>query len=364
MHCRGEPGAIWYGNPMEGLLHRAQFAAILAAAVLPAAWISAYRTVAQESSAKAGQELVANLAAGRVVIAVVKDAILIGTVENPIEAETRTPAPVEMETSRVGIILGAIDWFSPSSQQQVARLDKELPHLKAYQVAVTPHLLPSQGGEEASDIETVGLGLQQRLNEIAKGLHGKVDLPENEPLAELIVADYVPSYGPEVWQLTFAMKQSQQKGDYWDTRVLKPTYLQFWPPEKGQPKTLIEFSYPPENAPTPLLEMLRQKDPRLERIRDSDPQMALVADELLKGESNKLYAADTTQFLRAALAAIADPKSRQTVAAIGVEKGFFWVLPPPAEATPRRPSPEEGAQQGQQAPQGERPADAPSLLKH
>jgi len=227
---------------MKGLLHRAPFAAILAAAVIPAVWISAPRTVAQEPSTKAGQELVANLAAGRVVIAVVKDAILIGTVENPIEAETRTPAPVEMETSRVGIILGAIDWFSPSSQQQVARLDKELPHLKAYQVAVTPHLGPSQGGDEASDIETVGLGLQQRLNEIAKGLHGKVDLPENEPLAELIVADYVPSYGPEVWQLTFAMKQLQQKGDYWDTRVLKPTYLQFWPPEKGQPETLIEFS--------------------------------------------------------------------------------------------------------------------------
>jgi hypothetical protein len=114
----------------------------------------------------------------------------------------------------------------------------------------------------------------------------------------------------------------------------------------------------------PLLEMLRQKDPRLERIRDSDPQMALVADELLKGESNKLYAADTTQFLRASLAAIADPKSRQTVAAIGVEKGFSWVLPPPAEAAPRRLSPEEAAQQGPQAPQGERPADAPSLLKH
>ena len=69
MHCRGAAGAVWYRKPMKGLLHRASFVAILAAAVLPAAWISAYRTVAQEPSGKAGQELVANLAAGRVVIA-------------------------------------------------------------------------------------------------------------------------------------------------------------------------------------------------------------------------------------------------------------------------------------------------------
>ena len=48
----------------------------------------------------------ANLAAGRVIIAVVKDAIVVGTLENPIEAETRPPTPVEIETSRVGSFSG------------------------------------------------------------------------------------------------------------------------------------------------------------------------------------------------------------------------------------------------------------------
>src|ERR1700690_4082521 len=123
---------------------RTMLVGLITATFLWSVWAFAPRMAGQETPQKAGQELVANLAAGRVVIAVVKDAILIGTVENPIEAETRTPAPVEIETSRVGIILGAIDWFSPSSQQQVARLDKELPHLRAYQVTVTPHLGPSQ----------------------------------------------------------------------------------------------------------------------------------------------------------------------------------------------------------------------------
>jgi hypothetical protein len=302
-----------------------------------------------------------------VVIAVVKDAILIGTVENPIEAGTRPPIPVETASSRAGIILGPVDWFSPTSQQDVARLDRELPHLKASLVRAAPevqapHLGKADVGGEASDIEATGLGLQERLGDIAKGLHAKVSVPENEPLAELILADYLPGYGPEVWQLTYGMKQEEEKDGYWDTRVLKPVYLQFWPPEKGQSKTLIEFNYPPENPPPTLLEMLRQKDPRLEALRSSDPQMAQVATELLQGESMKLYAADTTQFLRAALAAIAGPKSRQTMAIIGQEKGFAWVLPPPPEAERPKPTPSQASAQSGQS--GERPADAPSLLKH
>jgi hypothetical protein len=359
MHLPGEAGAVWYGKPVTGRrLHGAGGFGLIAAHLLAAGWIFAHYTVAQEASQKTGQELVANLAAGRVVIAVVKDAILIGSIENPIEAQTRPPAPVEIETSRVGIILGAIDWFSPSSQQDVARLDRELPHLKAYHVSIAPHLAPSQGGDEAADIEATGQGLQRRLNDIVKGLHARVDLPANEPLAELIVADYLGGYGPEVWQLTYGMKQQEEKSDYWDTRVLPPSYLQFWPPEKGKPRTLVEFDYPPETAPPSLLELLRQKDPRLEKIRNSDPQMALVATGLLQGESTKLYAADATQFLRAALAAIAGPKSRQTMAMIGIEKGFAWILPPSAEPVPPQ------VEQSRAAPQGERPADAPSLFKH
>ena len=357
MHSDGGVGTLWYGRPMKGPLQRIEFVGLIAAAALAVLWAFAPRGLTQTSVEKPGQELVANLAAGRVVIAVVKDAILIGSIENPIEAETRPPIPVEMETSRVGIILGAVDWFSPSSQQEVARLDKELPHVEAYNVTVAPHLTPSQGGDEASDIEATGQGLQRRLSEIANGLHARVGLPANEPLAELIVADYLPSYGPEVWQLTYGMKQQQEKGDYWDTRVLPPTYVQFWPPEKGKPKTLVEFNYPPENAPPTVLDLLREKDPRLEKIRNSDPQMALVANALLQGESTKLYAADATQFLRAAFAAIAGPKSRQTMSMIGIEKGFAWILPPPPDAAPK-------AAQPQAEQKGERPADAPSLLRH
>jgi hypothetical protein len=316
------------------------------------------RTLAQGSTEGPTQEIVANLAAGRVIIAVVKDAILVGTVENPIEAETSPPTPVALSSARAGVILGSVDWFSPTSQQDLARLDTELPHLRTRLVADAPHLAGTQGGGEAADIEATGQGLFERLSAVAKGLHGKVNIPADEPLALLIIADYLPGYGPEVWQVKYEMKQVEERRDYWDTRVLRPTYLQFWPPEKGAPRTLLEFDYPPEKQSASLLEILRQKDPRLEKIRSADPRMAQLADLFLAGDGNKVLAAEATEFLRAALDAIRPPRARETIALIRQESGFQWVLPPPRE------TPKPAQQQAQQpSEQHERPPEAPSLLK-
>ena len=303
-------------------------------------------TLAQQTDTPT-EEVVANLAAGRVVIAVVKQAILIGTVENPIEAGSHPPIPVPIATDRVGIVLGAVDWFSPSSHQELARLDQELPHLRSHLIAMAPQLA-AKGGDEATDIEAVGEGLLERLDQVAPELHGKLDLPDSEPLAELIMVNYLPSYGPEVWQLSYGIEQEEEDNDYWTTRVLRPGYLQFWPPEKGQPRTLVEFDYPPDAAAPTLLELLRDHDPRLDKITSSDPKMAEVANRFLQGDSNKVSLADATQFLRAALDAIAPPSARETMASISEEDGFSWILAPPPE--PKSAVSEQG-----------RPAGAPSL---
>ncbi len=122
-----------------------------------------------------------------------------------------------------------------------------------------------------------------------------------------------------------------QRLDYYDTHVSHPAYLQFWPPEKGQPHTLVEFQYPPEKPAPTLLDLLRQKDPRMEKICASDAKMREVADRFLEGQSGKILAADATQFLRAALAVLAPQDARQTMAVIGVETGFEWILRPPPE---------------------------------
>jgi len=296
-----------------------------------------------ERTAAANEETVASLAAGRVVIAVVKGAILIGTVENPVEVDTHPPIPVPIASERVGVILGAVRWSSPSSQREIARLDEDLPHLHSTAVTQTPHLAVNPVDAEASDLEVVGRGFLDRLSELAEDLHAKVDLPKNEPLAELIVADYFAGYGPEVWQLAYPMKQQEETPGYFTTRVLLPSYVQVWPPEKGQPHTLMEFAYPPESAPPTLLDLLRRNDPKLQGLIASDPKMAAVAQQLVAGESRKIPVGDATQFLRAALDAIAPPSTRETMAMIGEEDGFSWVLPPPQEkarpdlAPPRSP---------------------------
>jgi hypothetical protein len=305
-----------------------------------------FRATAQDDSEQSVEELVVNQAAGRVVIAVVKNAILIGTAENPIEAGTRPPVPVALTSVRAGTILGAVEWTSPSLQKDLGRLDQELPQLRSALGDDAPRLGTGLTNTEASDIEAIGKPLRERLTNLVGNIHSNLDWPADDPIVKLVLADYVEGYGPEIWQVTYLMSQEQQRGDYWVTNVGEPVYLQFWPPEKGQPHTLVEFDYPQKEAPTLLLDLLRQKDPRLQGLLRGDPQMADTANKLLSGDSMKITATDATQFLRAAMGAITPADTPQTMAIIREQTGFDWILRPPAEP---------------KSPKSTRPAGAPSL---
>jgi hypothetical protein len=321
-------------------------AATICAAVCSCALRSA---TAQDDSEASVEEVVVNQASGRVVVAVVKGAILIGTVENPVEAGTRPPIPVALSGLRAGTILGADEWTSPSLQTILGRIDQDLPQLHAAMGAETPRLSMGAAGTVASDIESIGKPLRERLEKLAGQIHSPVNWPEKEPVLELVIADYLEGYGPEVWQVSYTMSQQQQQGDYWVTNIGDPVYLQIWPPEKGDPHTLMEFSYPFDKAPTSLLELLRRKDPRFDGLVHGDAKMADTAAKFLSGDSMKITAGDATQFLRAALAVITPNNARQTMAAIREQTGFDYILAPPAE--PKAP---RAAQPG-------RPAGAPSL---
>jgi hypothetical protein len=316
-----------------------------------------HRTLAAQQTTEAPtEEFVANLAAGRVVIAVVKDAIVIATVENPIEVQTHVPTPVAVSAVRCEILLGAVDWIAPSSQIQLARLDRDLAHLRG--PSGLPGTGPSLGGVqtngEATDLEGVGQALFERFNEVTKNIHGKIALPAGEPIAQLVVAGYAKDYGPEVWLLTFDVKQDMQREDYFNTHVTRPTFLQSWPPEKGQPHTLVEFQYPPETASPTILEMLKNKDPKLAKIISGDAKMSQVAGLFVSGDSKKILGVDAVQFLRAVLGAVAPENARETVSTLTEDGGLQWVLKPPAE--PKGPAPTPIASDK------DRPADAPSLL--
>ena len=311
---------------------------------------------AQQTEQPPAEEFVANLAAGRVVIAVVKDTIVIATIENPIEVQTHVPAPVPVSSLRAEILLGAVDWQSPSSQQQIARIDLELPHLRG-SVAAGSAAKPAPtlgatavANAEAVDLEGVGQALFERFNEVTRDIHGKISLPTGEPIAELVVAGYTRYYGPEVWLLTFNVKQDIQREDYYNTHVTRPTFVQYWPTEKGERHTLIEFQYPPENPSPTILDLLKNNDPRIAKIISSDSKMAQVAGLFTSGDSKNILAVDAVQFLRAVIGAISIEKTRITVSTITEDNGLQWVLQPPAEPKPLAPTP------GQKPPAPDRPS--------
>jgi len=283
--------------------------------------------------------VVANLAAGRAVICVASNGIVIGAVEHRIESGSRPPLVVPIGERRVAILLGAVEWISPASGQPPVRLDHELPALA--RAAARPRQARDPY-PAANDIESIGVAFLEQVRAAASQLHHKLDLQPNEPLVELLLVDYVKDYGPEVWLLRYRVEQEAFRGDYWRTRVLRPSYTQFYPPEKGQPHTLIEVRYPDESAPT-LLDLLNQNDSRLALLRDADPRIARVLDHLARGESHKAHATDVAEFLRAALGIIGGTDVKQILGALDEQRGFDWVIAPPelpekAQGKPREPS--------------------------
>lgn len=278
------------------------------------------------------EEIVGNLAAGRVVVIVAKGGIAIATLESRIEPNTRPPVIVPLGTRRAGVLLGAVDWVDLDSDIHFARLDKDLPKLHSRVASPGPRLQQEVTGGVATDIEDVGLGLFERLRDVAKKIHAKLDLAPEEPFVELVLVDYVEGYGPEVWVLSYPLEQLPLRGDYWETRVLRPRYTQLWPPEKGQPRNLLEVRYPQGDAVPPLLDSLRQNDPRLQRVRTADAGSGALAKLLETGDTRNAQVADTLPFLRATLDAIAAPGAGEVVSVINEKTGFDWILAPVEEA--------------------------------
>jgi hypothetical protein len=291
----------------------------------------------------AAQEVAVNLAEGRVVVCAAKDGIIVAAADTHGEPGSRQPVVAELSALRAGVLLGAVEWVQPESKDKSIRLDSELPRLigTALNVSGRPNY-----SSAASDIEAIGVALLERVRELAGQLHNKINIREDEPLIRLVLVDYVPDYGPEAWTIDYHIRQDALGNDYWRTRVLRPSYSQLYPPEKGQPRTLVEVRYPPANrakdAPE-LLDLLRQNDPRLAPMRAANEILAKSVALVVGGESQKSLAASDADFLRAALPAVTSPETKLTMALIDFDRGFKWLIEPPAaerppaDTTPREP---------------------------
>jgi len=247
---------------------------------------------------------------------------------------------VELPGGRIAILLGAVEWVLPASGKDPVQLDAELLRLMGRAAAETPKTADLG---TATDIEAMGIRLLERLREVAANLHRKIELRPDESLLELLLAGNVPNYGPEVWRLSYRMVQDPLRGDFWRTRVLRPQSVQLYPPEKGQPRTILEVVYPPDAAGPSLAELLTSSDPRVARIRTGDAAMDRVVEKIAAGESHKSETAPASEFLRAALTAVVQQESPLVFGVISERRGVEWALAPPEPAEKVQKPSEPGA---------------------
>jgi hypothetical protein len=337
---KANPG---YSSKREAASHKSlgvALAVFLAAAV---GFVLHAAPAPQTASQQTNGEIVATLATGHVVWCVTKDAILVAALGGGGEQGSHLPVILPISSFRVGVLLGAMDWNQGSVGKSV-RLDAELPQVTSN---ATRRPAPTQkdlsSPNDLSDIEQIGVGVLEMLRPLVGQLHRKLDLAPNEPLVELLLADYVENYGPEIWSLQFRIQQQTLGSDYWDTRILRPSYYQLYPPEKGSARTFMEVQYPPSLPTLGLVERLAQNDPSVERIRSDSPvaeqAMAAIAD----GHSDKALAEPVSDFLRTILPTVTDAQAGFILAKLDARQGFQWLLPPteapppPAQTKPSEP---------------------------
>lgn len=275
-----------------------------------------------------GQEIVANLAVGRVVICVTKDAILVGAESTKSEPGAHSPLFVPLVGGHVAIFLGAVEWVELNSGKPPVRLDLELAKFGRAKTIETPLEADSH---EAKDLESMGIAMLERLRAVTSELHHELKLKEDEPILQILIVGYQKDYGPEAWLLSYKLQQRLLRGDYWDTLAQRPSYLQLYPPEKRDPHTIVEFKYPPEIKGSSLQEMLQQNDSRLIPIRSADPKVGQAAQLMLDGATQKANSEPATAFFRQALQATAPPDSKLTIAILHEGDKFDWIIPPPEE---------------------------------
>src|SRR5216683_1303999 len=221
-------------------------------------------------------EIVANLAGGRVIVHVARDGeIVFAAIDHPVEAGGVPPRVVELDSTHVAVLLGASEWRLPADPQPV-RLDRDFQRITArdpkYQY---------NAGEAEPDLETIGIAFLEKLRPLVAQLHHKIDLRPDEPLFEMVLIGYGSNnYGPEVWTVEYRVQQEQvaTRGEYWQTRILRPRFTK-------------------------------------------------VLDAVDKGQAQKVVPTDAADFLRAALPLIAG-KEPFILAKMEEQHGFDWIVPP------------------------------------
>src|SRR5262252_10995813 len=68
-------------------------------------------------------ELVANLAGGRVIVHVARDTIIFAAIDVPVERNSIPPRVMSLDSGHIGILLGASEWRTPADPKPI-RVDR------------------------------------------------------------------------------------------------------------------------------------------------------------------------------------------------------------------------------------------------
>ena len=270
------------------------------------------------------EEIVASLAGGRVIVHAARDVILFAAIDQPIEDRSIPPRVVEIDSTHVGVVLGAAEWQSPAAPKAI-RMDRDLPRISGKNPRYEGY-----AGEAEPDLETIGTSFLEKLRGVVSRLHHKLDFPPDLPLFEVVVIGYGPNdYGPEVWTIEYRIEQEEiaTRGDFWQTRVLRPRFTQIYPPEKHAPHTLVEARYPADAKGPALLDLIQSNDPKVSRLRSGEPKFAKVLEAIEKGQAQKAVALDSADFLRAVVPLLAG-KASFMIGKLESQRGFDWIVPP------------------------------------
>jgi hypothetical protein len=268
-------------------------------------------------------EIVANLAGGRVIVHVARDKIVFAAIDQPVEPSSIPPRVLSIDRSHIGVLLGASEWRSPADPKPV-RLDKDFPQLSGK----NPHYAVNPD-EVAPDLDVIGVAFLERLRPLVSQLHHKIEFKPEEPIFEVVLIGFAPDdYGPEIWTIEYRIQQEEiaTRGDFWQTRILRPRFIQLYPPEKHAPKTLVEIRYPNTVQGPTLQQLIQGNDPELDNLSRGDPKFSKVMEEIDRGQANKAVPEDATDFLRAALPLVSE-KAKFILGTI-TERGLDWVVPP------------------------------------
>src|SRR5580693_5134905 len=224
-----------------------------------------------------GNEIVANLAGGRVIVHVARDKTVFAAIDQPVEPSSIPPRVLSIDSRHIGVLLGASEWRSPADPKPV-RLDRDFPQLPGK----NPHYA-ADSEEVAPDLDVIGVAFLERLRPLVAQLHRKIDFKPDEALFEVVVIGYAPDdYGPEVWTVEYHIHQEEiaTRGDFWQTRLLRPRFTQLYPPEKHAPKKLVEVRYPDTLQGPTLQQLIEGNDPEIEKLSRRDAKFVKVSESI------------------------------------------------------------------------------------